>query len=278
MPRPRARQSKLPPEAASRKLVGNPKEGNQYGTDAQLDALRESLKVQMQSRKVPKAKVNSILTQIKQRSATRNWNEPSASSTPLQGRRATPTSARIRGTANASRVCPKCGMPVDTDGDETRLCEHCGWFGGNTETKRDPPRNGESNPVRAMLQTLALHRGCAQRTVHGVPAQAEDGLGRRPTPNQSAMPAKQQGMVNTFISLARVLANTQLETPAESGQVIDTPARGTPPAGDNNVPPSVAVRERNGPVAGQLDRPTLQRLQRALRHAGRSLRLRGLAL
>jgi hypothetical protein len=67
MPRPRARQSKLPPEAASRKLVGNPKEGNQYGTDAQLDALRESLKVQMRSRKVPQTKVNTILTQIKQR-------------------------------------------------------------------------------------------------------------------------------------------------------------------------------------------------------------------
>ena len=47
MARPRVRPSKLPPAAASRKLVGNPKEGNQYGTDAQLDALRESLKVQM---------------------------------------------------------------------------------------------------------------------------------------------------------------------------------------------------------------------------------------
>ena len=67
MARPRVRPSKLPPAAASRKLVGNPKEGNQYGSDAQLDALRETLKVQMQSRRVPKAKVNSILTQIKQR-------------------------------------------------------------------------------------------------------------------------------------------------------------------------------------------------------------------
>jgi hypothetical protein len=67
MARPRVRPSKLPPAAASRKLVGNPKEGNQFGTDAQLDALRESLKVQMQSRRVPKAKVNSILNQIKQR-------------------------------------------------------------------------------------------------------------------------------------------------------------------------------------------------------------------
>ena len=67
MARPRVRPSKLPAAAASRKLVGNPKEGNQYGTDAQLDALRESLKVQMASKRVPKAKVNGILSQIKQR-------------------------------------------------------------------------------------------------------------------------------------------------------------------------------------------------------------------
>ncbi len=142
--------------------------------------------------------------------------------------------------------CPKCGMPVDTDGDETRLCEHCGWFGGNTETKRDPPRNGEFNAVRAMLQTLALHRELCRNELY------MESLHKRKM--ASAADLRQikvqcrrstQEMVNTFISLARVLANTQLETPAESGQVIDTPARGTPPAEDSNVPPLV-LRYENG--------------------------------
>ena len=63
MARPRVRQLPLAKNAASRSLVGNPKEGNQYGTDAQLDALRETLKLQMSRHKTP----TSILAQIKKR-------------------------------------------------------------------------------------------------------------------------------------------------------------------------------------------------------------------
>jgi hypothetical protein len=67
MARPRVRQSPINRKAASRSLVGNPKEGNQYGTDAQLDALRETLKLQMARRKTPSGKAARILDQIKQR-------------------------------------------------------------------------------------------------------------------------------------------------------------------------------------------------------------------
>jgi hypothetical protein len=58
--------SPLPKAAASRKLVGNPKEGNQFGSDAELDALRESLKLQAKGR-AGQGKVHTILTQIKKR-------------------------------------------------------------------------------------------------------------------------------------------------------------------------------------------------------------------
>jgi hypothetical protein len=67
MARPRVRQLPLAKNAASRSLVGNPKEGNQYGTDAQLDALRETLKLQMSRHNTPTSKATSILAQIKKR-------------------------------------------------------------------------------------------------------------------------------------------------------------------------------------------------------------------
>ena len=66
MARARSKPSSLLPKAAaSRKLVGNPKEGNRYGQDAELAALRETLK--LQGRRTSKSKVNTILNQIKER-------------------------------------------------------------------------------------------------------------------------------------------------------------------------------------------------------------------
>jgi hypothetical protein len=57
-------------------------------------------------------------------------------------------------------------MPVDTSGDETRLCECCGWFGENSETAKRPPPAADFNPVRAALQGLALYRDvCRQELV-----------------------------------------------------------------------------------------------------------------
>jgi hypothetical protein len=67
MARPRVRQSPLAKNAASRSPVGNPKDGNQYGTGAQLDALRETLKLQMSRHKTPTSKATGILAQIKKR-------------------------------------------------------------------------------------------------------------------------------------------------------------------------------------------------------------------
>ena len=54
--------------------------------------------------------------------------------------------------------CPRCGTPVDTSGDDTRLCDACGWFGDNAETAKRPPDPIEVYPVCALLQTLALYR------------------------------------------------------------------------------------------------------------------------
>ena len=82
MARPRVRQSPLAKNAASRSPVGNPKDGNQYGTGAQLDALRETLKLQMSRHKTPTSKATGILAQIKNGSATRKRGAPSGSSMP----------------------------------------------------------------------------------------------------------------------------------------------------------------------------------------------------
>jgi hypothetical protein len=57
-----------------------------------------------------------------------------------------------------TEFCPKCGTPVDTSGDETRLCDACGWFGDNTETAKTPPDTGNFNPVLAAVQGLTLFR------------------------------------------------------------------------------------------------------------------------
>ncbi len=65
-----------------------------------------------------------------------------------------------------SEFCPRCGTPVDTSGDETRLCDACGWFGDNTETAQEPPDTGDFNPVLAAVQGLMLFRDvCRQELV-----------------------------------------------------------------------------------------------------------------
>jgi hypothetical protein len=61
MTRPKVRPSPIKPIVSR---VGNPKEGNQYGTDAQLDALRQSLKMQTKG-KASQGKVQDILERIK---------------------------------------------------------------------------------------------------------------------------------------------------------------------------------------------------------------------
>ena len=49
-------------------------------------------------------------------------------------------------------------MPVDTGGDERRICDTCGWFGDNAETAKRPPDTDDFNPVLAAVQALALFR------------------------------------------------------------------------------------------------------------------------
>ena len=57
-----------------------------------------------------------------------------------------------------AEFCPQCGLPVETDGDESRLCETCGWFGDNSETAKVPPPSDVFNPVLAAVQALFLYR------------------------------------------------------------------------------------------------------------------------
>jgi len=57
-----------------------------------------------------------------------------------------------------AEFCPRCGTPVDTSGDETRLCDACGWFGDNTETAKRPPDTGQFSPVLAVVQAITLFR------------------------------------------------------------------------------------------------------------------------
>lgn len=58
----------------------------------------------------------------------------------------------------AAEFCPKCKSPVDTGGDERRLCEVCGWFGDRGETITTRPALEEFNPVLTVIQSLRLFR------------------------------------------------------------------------------------------------------------------------
>jgi hypothetical protein len=57
-----------------------------------------------------------------------------------------------------AEFCPRCGQPVDTGGDDSRLCDACGWFGDNAETAKTATVEGEFNPVRAAIRALSLYR------------------------------------------------------------------------------------------------------------------------
>ena len=90
-----------------------------------------------------------------------SFSGPSANSTsPSRASSAIPKKERTRGMADPlhSEFCPRCGTPVDTSGDESPLCDACGWFGDNTETARTPPDTGQFSPVLAVVQALTLFR------------------------------------------------------------------------------------------------------------------------
>ena len=57
-----------------------------------------------------------------------------------------------------AEFCPRCGTPLDTSGDDSRLCESCGWYGDRCETHPKPPVSDGRNPTLAVLQALAMYR------------------------------------------------------------------------------------------------------------------------
>ena len=139
------------------KLVGNQKDRGQ----AELAALRESLK--SQARHVAKRPVQSprsmlFFSKFASGTAMPNSNGPSGSSTSRStASSATRKKGRTPHTADLmTEFCPRCGMPVDTGGDERRICDTCGWFGDNAETAKRPPDTDDFNPVLAAVQALAL--------------------------------------------------------------------------------------------------------------------------
>lgn len=65
---------------------------------------------------------------------------------------------------NSPEFCPLCGSPVErTQGDDSRLCEVCGWWGDISEILHAPPKADEYNPVLAIAQVLELYRGQCRR-------------------------------------------------------------------------------------------------------------------
>jgi hypothetical protein len=54
--------------------------------------------------------------------------------------------------------CPKCGNPMSVfdDGDSSRLCSICAWFGDSSETRKEPPLTGDLET--GVRQALALYR------------------------------------------------------------------------------------------------------------------------
>ena len=79
--------------------------------------------------------------------------------------------ARVIDRINKTRseFCPKCGHPVERAievGDDDRLCEACGWFGGKNEVLDTPPKTKDLNPTRDAAQILELFRdACRQELV-----------------------------------------------------------------------------------------------------------------
>jgi hypothetical protein len=67
----------------------------------------------------------------------------------------------------ADEFCPLCGEPLDTSGDESRLCYTCGWFGDNTETRRAPWDPKVCNPIGNLVQALSLYRELCRQELLG---------------------------------------------------------------------------------------------------------------
>jgi hypothetical protein len=62
-----------------------------------------------------------------------------------------------------AEFCPRCTAPLETDGDSSRLCEVCGWFGDSAEALSKPPRPDRINPVLAAAQCLDLYRDVCRK-------------------------------------------------------------------------------------------------------------------
>ncbi len=56
-----------------------------------------------------------------------------------------------------AEFCPRCTAPLETSQDADRLCEVCGWWGGQEEVLPTPPRE-VNNPALAAAQALELYR------------------------------------------------------------------------------------------------------------------------
>ena len=67
----------------------------------------------------------------------------------------------------ADEFCPRCGEPLDTSGDESRLCDACGWFGDDTETRRAPWDPSVCNPIGSLVQALSLYRELCRQELMG---------------------------------------------------------------------------------------------------------------
>ena len=61
-----------------------------------------------------------------------------------------------------SEFCPRCTAPLETSQDAARLCEVCGWWGGQEEVLLAPPRDVE-NPALAAAQSLELYRDVCRK-------------------------------------------------------------------------------------------------------------------
>lgn len=66
-----------------------------------------------------------------------------------------------------SEFCPRCTAPLETNRDDDRLCEVCGWFGDRREALAIPPRSDVFNPVLAAAQALELYRDVCRKELIG---------------------------------------------------------------------------------------------------------------
>jgi hypothetical protein len=63
--------------------------------------------------------------------------------------------------------CPRCAAPLETSRDADRLCEVCGWWGGQEEVLSAPPQTDVVNPVLTASQVLELYRDACRYELIG---------------------------------------------------------------------------------------------------------------